>query len=243
MNLINQKKFSTVEALKFGFYIFVENILFFLALGTLSLIIISTGIFIATTIGYFPYLNTIIDSLREHHSAFMNILAVPQNYFQLDIRESNLVLFGTILFGLLIQLVYRFVALGIVRINLDLYDTRTSTLRHLFSGFPFLLKGFVAGILYALLVIFGLCLFVVPGIFFIIKYGYYQRIIVDTNAGIFESFGKSAQITNGSKWSIFGLLFIAVFLFLHLGFVITYPAILLAQTYVYRTLKAAHQKA
>lgn len=242
MELMNQKNFSTVDALKFSFYTFVENILFFLALGIVSLAIIAAGILLATTIGYFPFLKTIIASLREHHSMLMNIIVVPQDYFQSDIRESNFVLVGTIFFGLLIQLVYRFVALGVIRITLDFYDTRTSKLCQLFSGLPFLFKSFIAGLLYSLLVFFGLCFFFVPGIFFIIKYGYYQRIIVDTDAGIFESFRKSAQITQGSKWPIFGLLFIFAFLFLHMGVVIPYPALLLAQTYVYRALKAAHHK-
>jgi uncharacterized membrane protein len=238
------KKFSTVEALRFGFYTVIENILFFLMLWLACFGVFLAGIALATMIAYFPFLNTIIAFLRENNSTIMNYLAVPKNYLQLDIRSSGALLFGTLLFCFLLKLFYRFISLGTVRIGLDFYDYQTSSIKQLFSGLPLLFKGFIASILYHSMVFFGLLLFIVPGIIFAIKYGLYEQVLVDKNTGILDSLRQSAEITRGAKWPIFGLLFIFVCInllaspFMGLGILIIYPAFLLAQTYVYRKLSA-----
>ncbi len=236
------KKFSIVEALRFGFYTVIENILFFFALWLACIGVVILGVILATGISYFPFLNTIITFLREHNFTAMNHLLVPQNYFQLDIRNSGALLYGTIVFAFALKLIYRFLSLGVARINLDFYDYNTSTLHQLFSGFHLLGKGFIAGMLYNLLVGLGLCFFIIPGIIFAIKFGFYEQILVDKNTGIIDSLRQSSQITQGSKWSIFGLMCVfflinlTAMIFLGLGVLITYPALLLAHTYVYRKL-------
>ncbi len=238
------KKFSTVESIKFGFYTVIENVLFFLALWLICFGVLFAGLFLATFISYFPFLNTIFAFLRENNSTVMNYLAVPHNYLQLDIRTSSALLFSTLFFGLLLKLLYRYLSLGIIRIALDFYDYQTSSLRQLFSGMPYLFKAFIAGILYNMMVTIGMVFFIIPGIYFLIKYGFYEQLIVDKNVGIFESFRQSAEITQGSKWHIFGLLFIfwciniTACFFCCLGLLVTYPALVLAQIYVYRKLSA-----
>lgn len=242
---MEEKKFSTVEALKFGFYTVIENILYFLSLWATSIAAIIGGLILVTIISYFPFLNTIIAFLREHNSSIMNSLALPKDYFQLDIRNSGALLYGTIFFGLLMQLLYRFLSLGFVRICLDFYDYQTSTIKQLFSGSSLLFKGFIAGLLFNILVSLGTCFFIIPGIIFALKFGLWEQVLVDQNTGILESFKISNTITQGSRWHIFGLIFIFILfnllsmLFLGLGFLITYPACILAQTYVYRKLNAS----
>lgn len=241
---MEQKKFSIVDALRFGFYTVIENILFFLSLWLLFIGVFGLGLLLATIISYFPFLNTIFAFLKETDSTIMNNLAIPNNYLQLDIRNSGALLFGTIFFVFILHLLYRFLSLGVVRISLDFYDYKTSSLKQLFSGFPLLYKGFIAGILYNALVSFGMFLFIIPGVIWAIKYGFYEQILVDKNTGILDSFRESALITDGAKWSIFGLLFIffcinlIAMLFFGIGLLFTYPALLLAQTFVYRKLNA-----
>lgn len=239
-----KKLFSIVEALKFGFYTVVENILYFLTLWLACAAIFALGVILITIITYFPFLNTIIMFLREHNSSIMSSLALPKSYFQLDIRNSGALLYGTIFFGLLIQLLYRFLSLGFTRICLDFYDYQTSTIKQLLSGLPFLLRGFITGLLFNIIVSLGTFFFIIPGIILAIKFGFWEQVLVDQNTGILESLKRSNALTQGAKWSIFGLLFIFVLinllamLFLGLGLLITYPAFSLAQTYVYRKLNA-----
>lgn len=238
------KRFSIVEAMRFGFYAVVENILFFLTLWLVCFGVLCAGIILATFIAYFPFMNTIIAFFRENNSTVMNYLAVPRNYLQLDIRSSNALLYSTLFFGFLVKLLYRYISLGTIRIGLDFYDYQTSSLKQIFSGMRYLLKAFIAGTIYNILVTIGMCFFIIPGIYFLIKFGFYEQLIVDKNLGIIDSLRQSAEITQGSKWDIFGLLFIfwcinfAACFFFGLGIIITYPALVLAQLYVYRKLSA-----
>jgi uncharacterized membrane protein len=238
------KKFSIVQALQFGFYTVIENILFFLALWLICLGVFLVGLIIATIVSYFPFLNTIIAFLRENDSTAMYNLTVPQNYLQLDIRSSSALGIGTLIFCFILELLYRFLSLGFTRIGLDFYDYQTSSIRQLFSGLPLLFTGFILGIIYKIIVSFGMILLIVPGIIFMIKYGFYELILVDKKTGILDSLRQSAELTNGAKWQVFGLLFVfsiiklLSMLFMGLGLLITYPAFILAQTYVYRKLNA-----
>lgn len=239
-----EKKFSIVETLKFGFHTVVENILFFLSFWLVFVCTFILGLILITILSYFPFLNTIIAFLKESNSTIMGNLAVPKEYFQLDIKNSGALLYGTLFFGLLVQLLYRFLSLGFTRIALDFYDHQTSSIKQLFSGTSLLLRGFITGILFNIMVSLGTCLFVIPGIILAIKFGLWEQVLVDQNTGIIESLKRSSQITQGAKWTIFGLLFIFVLinlvslLFLGLGLLVTYPAFALAQTYVYRKLNA-----
>jgi hypothetical protein len=128
------KKFSIVQALQFGFYTVIENILFFLALWLICLGVFLVGLIIATIVSYFPFLNTIIAFLRENDSTAMYNLTVPQNYLQLDIRSSSALGIGTLIFCFILELLYRFLSLGFTRIGLDFYDYQTSSIRQLFSA-------------------------------------------------------------------------------------------------------------
>lgn len=101
-----------------------------------------------------------------------------------------------------------------------------------------------AGFLYALLVFVGLVLFVIPGIYFAIKYGLAFYYIVDHNAKIGESFSLSANATKGNKWNLFGfgilvvLINIAGFVALIYGLLVSIPVTMLASAYVYNKLSS-----
>lgn len=245
------KKFSTVEALRFGFYTVLENILFFLMLWGLYFSFLIVSIVIITTICFFPFLNTIVAFLREQDTSIMNTF-IPKDYWQLDINNSIALLTGTILWGIITTALYRFLSLGVVRICLDFYDYKTSNLKQLFSGLPLLSRGYVAGIFYAVTIHIGVIFSLIPfvGVFIYIlsimfltaKYGFYEIALVDKNLSSLQSLKESSRLTYGSIGAVFGLLCIMYFLniiaalFLGLGLLVTLPAFLLAKTYVYRKL-------
>ncbi len=246
------KKFSIVEALRFGFYTVLENILFFLGLWALYLSWLIFGALLITLICYFPFFNTIIAFLQENDSTIMNNLRVPKYYWQFDIHNSIALCVGTIIWSIACTVWYRFLSLGITRICLDFYDYKTSSIKQLFSGFGLLSKGYFAGILYSIIIHLGVLLagishigiFLYFGLmlFFTAKYGFYELILVDTRCKAIASIKGSGQLTNGSKAPILGLLFILfcinciALLFFAVGLLITIPATLLAKTFVYRKL-------
>ena len=106
------------------------------------------------------------------------------------------------------------------------------------KAFRFVATGF----LYVLLVIVGLFLFIIPGIYFAVKYGYTLYFIVDRNAKIGEAFSLSAQATKGNKWNLIGLGILIVLInvagaiALLYGLLVTIPVTMLASAYAFNKL-------
>jgi len=102
---------------------------------------------------------------------------------------------------------------------------------------------YIAGtIIYALIVLVGLILLIVPGIYWGIKYMFYAYLIVDEDLGPIEAIKKSGEITQGSKGTLFWLA-IVCYLVLLLGLIccgvglfLAIPTVLLAIAFAYRRL-------
>lgn len=58
---------------------------------------------------------------------------------------------------------------------------------------------------------FGLILLIVPGIIFYIMWIVAVPVLVEERAGVLGSMSRSAELTQGSRWRIFGLLLIFIF--------------------------------
>jgi len=71
----------------------------------------------------------------------------------------------------------------------------------------------------------GFLLLIIPGIIFSLMWWVYVPAIVVEGKGILESFGRSAELTSGRRWSIFGLLIIVVVLTGVVGAVVNLAAV------------------
>ena len=67
------------------------------------------------------------------------------------------------------------------------------------------------GLLAGLGIGFGFMLFVVPGLILMTIWSVVVPVRIVENTGVFDSFGRSAQLTKGSRWSIFGLVVLYMF--------------------------------
>jgi len=67
-------------------------------------------------------------------------------------------------------------------------------------------------------------LLIIPGIILALMWWVYIPAIVVEGKGIFDSFGRSRELTRGRRWHIFGLLFIVFLLAFVINFVITLVA-------------------
>lgn len=63
----------------------------------------------------------------------------------------------------------------------------------------------IASIIYSIAVFIGSLLLVIPGIIIIVLWWLYVPAIVVERKSIFESFGRSAELTKGRRWQILGL--------------------------------------
>lgn len=131
-----------------------------------------------------------------------------------------------------------------VVVFLKLVDKKKVEVSELFDNFKagLLAKYFLVSFLYGLIVAFGLILFIIPGIYFGIKYGFAAYIYVDKNTSVLDAFKKSAEITMHVKWQLlwFGILMMLITLagalVFGVGLLLAVPLVYLAQLHVYRKL-------
>lgn len=168
------------------------------------------------------------------------VISILFNILQKGAGKETLV--GSIL-GLVAIAVGFIVQMGLIRVYLDLADGKKDELKTLFSQTRLFWNYFGAVVLYMIVVVLGLILFIIPGIYFGLKYQFYAYLIVDKNLGAIEALKKSAVMTDGVKWKLLGFCFVIFglnilgFIALIFGLLVTIPMSIMAYVYVYRTLR------
>jgi len=137
------------------------------------------------------------------------------------------------------------VALGWIYVALTFQAGKKPALENLQKVLsPVFLNYLLASILYGLLVVVGLILLIVPGIYFAIKFGFFGYFIVDKKASSLDALKMSGKLTEGAVWSLFGFFvvvtlinFLGVLAF-GIGLVVTIPITMLAGAQIYRSLSS-----
>lgn len=134
------------------------------------------------------------------------------------------------------------------RVGLDTYERGVSNSESLKAALSRLGTYFLAAVLIYLIVAFGFILLVIPGIIFLMKYGFGDLVALDTDLGPVEAIKRSGEITYGYKWRLFGFYILSIILGGLSSFLILVgPAIwalvfIFARTYIYRKLVETWQK-
>lgn len=152
-------------------------------------------------------------------------------------------------FSLLGWAVDVFVSLAVVRVALRFSRGETAEFEDLWMGYPRFLEFLVGSILYALLVLAGLLLLIVPGIYWGVRYQFFGYCILDRGLGPVEAMKMSGRITRGSWWNLFwlgvleGLVVLLGFLACCVGLFWAVPTAMVAHAYAYVKLAAAEPPA
>lgn len=108
---------------------------------------------------------------------------------------------------------------------------------------------FIASILYNIIVLVGLVLLIIPGIYWALKYQFYKfAIIEDEDCGIIESFRRSAAATRQVKWKLFAFWFVTLgiallgLIALGVGLFVAIPVIGVANAIIYLTLRGSFEE-
>jgi len=163
----------------------------------------------------------------------------PNVIYNLLIKESPILAFTVYLIGWILSII---VGLGLIKISLNFCDNLKSKIVDLFSQYKLFFRVLFAGILYGLICLLGTILFIIPGIYLGIRFGFYDYFIVDKRTGVIESFKRSWQITKGNVWNLllFGFLLMGINLLgalcLLIGLFATAPTTMVAIAFVYRKL-------
>jgi hypothetical protein len=98
---------------------------------------------------------------------------------------------------------YKGIVVSLVR---DLQDgRRDSSVSELFGfAVPVLAPLFVAGLLSAIGIVFGLVLLIVPGLILLTIWALIAPVIVIERAGVIASFGRSRELVRNYGWPVFG---------------------------------------
>jgi hypothetical protein len=112
------------------------------------------------------------------------------------------------------------IAFALFKISFNFLDRHQFDRKDLFDPGELLLKYIAASLLFWIMVDVGLFLLIVPGIYVLLTYGFYGPVMVDQKLGPIAALKRSAEITKGSKRSLFvlgikfyfGLLVINLFL-------------------------------
>lgn len=95
-----------------------------------------------------------------------------------------------------------------------------------------ILTYFLASLLMSVIVLIGLCLFIIPGIYLALRLQFYQALIVEEDAGTLESLKRSWAITSGETSRLF-LLWLAMLGILVVGLALFVVGVLLALPVTY----------
>jgi len=199
------RRFSTREAIRFGWGVARRNFGFFIVMGVVT---------------------SIVDGIPGQ--------------IQWDTRESAPII--SALAGLLGVAIGLVTSIGWTKILLRLVDGERPSHADLYAHHALLFKYLLAGVLYALAIIAGLILFIIPGFLAAVRYSMASFLVVDRGMGPLEAMRKSAEITRGERWHLLvaGLVLAgfavlgAIALFV--GLLWTFPTAVVAAAFIYRRL-------
>ena len=78
------------------------------------------------------------------------------------------------------------------------------------AGMAVLLPLIILSVLLAIGVAFGFVLFIVPGIILYCMWSVAIPALVEERQGVFGSFGRSRELTDGAKWKVFGIMLVVL---------------------------------
>jgi len=184
-------------------------------------------------------------TLVDNYALFVMIIGMT---IFIIIFVGFLLLRSMFLYGLLMVLLGSGFYLGLDKIALMLCDGGKPLEKVLFSCFNLVPRALMAFVLFFVMVSIGMILFVLPGIFILIRFSLFPYCIIDKNAGVIESLNMSYEITENNAWNwvclcvllslISGIskLLLSSFIYLtfNLFFIVPFSALVYAR--FYRTL-------
>lgn len=147
------------------------------------------------------------------------------------------------------SLVDLFLGLGLARIGLNLVSGKAADISMLFGEGRKLVPMAAASIMYYAMVVVGLILLIVPGIYLALRFSQFGVAIVDKDMGAIESLKYSARLTEGNKMNLFGLYVLCILvvlagiLALLVGLLAALPVVYLAPYVAYRWLQGGRNAA
>lgn len=147
--------------------------------------------------------------------------------------------------GLVTTLLSFVLSLGLLRVLLNVYAKKKIAPQNLYEDWRIVGWFILASLLNVVLVIAGLILLIIPGIYVAIRLSMWQYIMIEGEHNPVDAMKKSWKLTEGQVWQLF-LLYLTQFalmilglLALVIGLFVAIPVISLASVYVYKQLSGS----
>ena len=179
---LEQRPFGVGEAISYGWNKYWQNLGVLLAITVLIVVINAVAGGIISAIGN----------------------ALPRIHFNSGTTRYGIGV-GVILAQIVNLVIGAVLAMGLIRATLSVTEGQKPEVSMLF-GAEGLAAYIVAAILVTIGVVFGLILLIVPGIILLIMWHFFGFVIVQNpETGALDAMRRSAEITRGHRWPLFGL--------------------------------------
>lgn len=165
---------------------------------------------------------------------------IPQIYFVLRAPENPTT--QTQIISVILTFVQLFIGLGFIKTMLLLIDDKPVEVADLFNNFRGFFSYALAYFLYIIAVMIGLFLFIIPGIFILIRFQFYPYFILENGDSSFAALKKSFFLSQNLTLelllygiAVVALNFAGVLLF-GIGFLFTYPLTTMATAVIFKGL-------
>ena len=218
--------------------VLIKGLFFFL----LSVILITIGLAVAN-LGLLSTLGSILGQLQKIQECGANEVcknAIMQPFIQLLASKGIMAIFSLFI----IAMACSYLMFGYINYTLRVYDRGYAEFSDLFPSFGRVLKVMLAWCIFTSMVSVGLALLVIPGIYLMIRFGFFSYLILDKNVGVFDSLKMSWRITRGYGGELFVLLCFATVLhtiggLTIIGMIFIVPLIYVTAASAYRHLLIA----
>lgn len=136
---------------------------------------------------------------------------------------------------------------GMTRLYLNIIDHREAKLGIIFSEAGRALPLLGVKVLYGLIVMGGLILFIVPGIYWSLEFCLAPWLVVDKKMKVMDALRESARLTRGYKWDILAFYQVASMvagvgiIIFYIGMLITIPIGILSYAAMYRQIESGKE--
>jgi|SRR3989344_1290146 len=156
--------------------------------------------------------------------------------------SESLVAFVFFVLFVAIYVLTLIIQIGGTKVFIRIFDGENPSLKEAFSAYGIFWKYIGTSILYALIVLGGLILLIVPGLIWAIKYSFAPFLVIDKGLSPKAALKESGAMTQGTRWRlvgfaiVVGLVNLLGYLALGIGVLVTGPVTILAYIHVYRKL-------
>jgi glycerophosphoryl diester phosphodiesterase family protein len=163
-------------------------------------------------------------STRTSTATFQHNLFIGTKASQTD---NNAALIALAISGITLFVVQPLVTGGLTRAVASFHLGRTPSAGDILDGaLPVLGPVLLVMILYALVVIGGFFLLVIPGIFFAIKFQFaVPTVVLEKERGTY-AMGRSWRLTDGNFWRVLGIILLTAIMVAIVAVIITLPTVL-----------------